>query len=94
MSCPEVDDVIEEADLLLVMSVDPGFGGQDFIEDVLEKIREAREKHPELMIQVDGGVDDETAPKCIEAGANNLVSGSYIFKSDDRKAAIEKLRGD
>jgi len=89
----EVDDVIEEVDLLLVMSVHPGFGGQEFIDDVLEKVREARSKHPNLMIQMDGGVDDETAPKCIEAGANNLVSGSYIFESNDRKAAIAKLRG-
>ncbi|MBU0458073.1 ribulose-phosphate 3-epimerase [Patescibacteria group bacterium] len=91
-SLSEVDDVIDSIDLLLIMSVNPGFGGQEFIEDVLGKVKEAREKYPDLMIQMDGGVDDKTAPKCIEAGANNLVSGSFIFGSADRKAAIDSLR--
>ena len=89
----EVEDVLGEVDLLLVMSVHPGFGGQKFIEDVLEKVSAAREKFPDLMIQMDGGVDDQTAPNCIKAGANNLVSGSFIFKSPDREAAIASLRG-
>lgn len=88
----EVDDVIDQVDLLLVMSVHPGFGGQSFIEDVLEKVRAARALHPELMIQMDGGVDDRTAPLCRDAGANNLVSGSFIFESDNREDAIAKLR--
>ncbi|MFH1670669.1 MAG: ribulose-phosphate 3-epimerase [Patescibacteria group bacterium] len=88
----EVEDVLGEVDLLLVMSVHPGFGGQEFIDDVLEKVSAAREKFPDLMIQMDGGVDDQTAPKCIIAGANNLVSGSFIFKSPDREAAIASLR--
>ncbi|MDP7646389.1 MAG: ribulose-phosphate 3-epimerase, partial [Candidatus Peribacteraceae bacterium] len=88
----EVDDVIDQVDLLLVMSVHPGFGGQAFIDDVLDKVIKARAKHPDLMIQMDGGVDDQTAPKCIEAGANNLVSGSFIFGADDREAAIASLR--
>ncbi|MBU2213691.1 ribulose-phosphate 3-epimerase [Patescibacteria group bacterium] len=88
----EVEDVLGEVDLLLVMSVHPGFGGQKFIEDVLEKVTAAREKFPNLMIQMDGGVDDQTAPNCIKAGANNLVSGSFIFKSPDREAAIASLR--
>lgn len=89
----EVDDLLGQVDLLLVMSVNPGFGGQEFIEDVLHKVRRARESHPDLIIQMDGGIDDKTAPKCIDAGANNLVSGSFIFGSDDRKHAIESLRG-
>jgi len=88
-----VDDVLRNIDLLLVMSVDPGFSGQDFILDVLTKVREAREKHPDLMIQMDGGIDSKTGGSCIEAGANNLVSGSYIFGSKDRAAAIASLRG-
>jgi len=88
----EVDDVLGEVDLLLVMSVHPGFGGQEFIEDVLEKVSAAREKFPGLMIQMDGGVDDQTAPKCIAAGANNLVAGSFIFEASDREAAIASLR--
>ncbi len=87
-----VEDVLWEVDLLLIMSVNPGFGGQDFIPEVLEKVKEAREKRPDLMIQMDGGVDDKTAPGCIEAGANNLVAGSYIFGSEDREAAINSLR--
>lgn len=89
----EVDDILGEIDLLLVMSVNPGFGGQSFIDDVLAKVSEASAKFPDLMIQMDGGIDSEIAPKCIEAGANNLVSGSFIFKSDDREAAIASLRG-
>jgi len=59
----------------------------------LDKVREARSKRPELMIQMDGGVDAKTAPKCIEAGANNLVSGSFIFGSENREQAIVSLRG-
>ena len=89
----EVDDVLDDVDLLLVMSVNPGFGGQDFIPEVLEKVKEARRRYPNLMIQMDGGVDADTAPMCIKAGANNLVSGSFIFRSKDRKAAINSLRG-
>ena len=88
----EVEEELADVDLLLVMSVHPGFGGQVFIEEVLDKVRKARELYPELMIQMDGGIDDVTAKKCIEAGANNLVSGSYIFSSKDRKKAIESLR--
>lgn len=89
----EVGDVLDDIDLLLVMSVHPGFGGQSFIEHVLSNVKAARHAKSELMIQMDGGIDDVTAPKCIEAGANNLVSGSYIFKSNDREAAISRLRG-
>lgn len=88
-----VDDVINDIDLLLVMSVHPGFGGQEFIGEVLQKVKAARATHPDLMIQMDGGVDDTTAILCRDAGANNLVSGSYIFGSDDRLAAISTLRG-
>jgi len=83
----------DDIDLILCMTVHPGFGGQGFIEDVLPKIKELRAAHPELMIQVDGGVNAQTGKKCREAGANNLVAGSFIFKSDDRKSAIESLRG-
>jgi len=88
-----VEDVISDVDILLVMSVNPGFGGQSFIEDVLDKVRSARAKYPDLMIQMDGGIDDQTAELCRDAGANNLVSGSFIFKSQDREGAITKLRG-
>lgn len=86
------EDVLGEVDLLLVMSVHPGFGGQEFIADVLEKVSAARAEYPDLMIQMDGGVDETTAPKCIEAGANNLVAGSFIFRAQDRAQAIASLR--
>jgi len=88
----EIDDILGEVDLLLVMSVNPGFGGQAFIPSVLEKVTEARRNYPALMIQMDGGIDASTAPLCIRAGANNLVAGSYIFKAADRAQAIASLR--
>jgi len=87
-------DALSHVDLLLVMSVHPGFGGQGFIADVLQKVREARERYPELMIQMDGGIDGTTAGQCREAGADNLVSGSFIFRAKDRAAAIAALRGE
>lgn len=87
-----VADILGKVDLLLVMSVNPGFGGQAFIGSVLAKVAEARRKHPALMIQMDGGIDDKTAPLCINAGANNLVAGSYIFRAEDRARAIASLR--
>ena len=88
----EISGVIDDIDLLLIMSVNPGFGGQTFLNDVLTKVKEARAKHPKLMIQMDGGIDDKTAPKCIKAGCYNLVSGSFIFGSKNRKIAISSLR--
>jgi ribulose-phosphate 3-epimerase len=74
------------------MTVHPGRGGQKFIESVLLKIKDLRSQHPDVMIQVDGGVDAVSAPKCIAAGANNLVAGSSIFKAKNRAEMIEKLR--
>ncbi|PIR54332.1 ribulose-phosphate 3-epimerase [Candidatus Peregrinibacteria bacterium CG10_big_fil_rev_8_21_14_0_10_42_8] len=91
-SLDNVGDVLEDIDLLLVMSVHPGFGGQKFIEHVLSDVKTARSVRADLMIQMDGGIDDTTALQCIEAGANNLVSGSFIFNAEDRRIAIESLR--
>lgn len=88
----EVVDVLSEIDVLLIMSVKPGFGGQSFISDVLEKVRQARNIRPNLMIQMDGGIDDGTIGGCALAGANNFVSGSFIFRSSDRAGAIRTLR--
>lgn len=87
-----IDDVIAEVDLVLIMTVVPGFGGQEFIAEALEKVRTIRERFPALMIQVDGGINVQTARLCREAGANNLVAGSYIFQADDRAGAIASLR--
>ena len=69
-----------------------GFGGQSFLPEPLEKIRWIRQNYPDLDIEVDGGINDQTAPQVVEAGANVLVAGSFIFKSEDRLAAIKKLR--
>ena len=69
-------------DLVLVMSVNPGFGGQKFIDNTLQKIKRIREKYPHIDIQVDGGINNETAKLVKEAGANILVAGSYVFKGD------------
>ena len=83
--------VIDNLDMVLLMSVNPGFGGQDFIYSVLEKITALRKIAPKLDIQVDGGINPQTAKMCIDAGANILVAGSYIFGAKDRKKAIQSL---
>lgn len=79
-------------DLLLVMTVHPGFGGQSFIADCLGKISEAREwadrNRPSLNISVDGGINDDTARDCVDAGADVLVAGSYLFGREDMSATI------
>lgn len=103
---------LDKCDLILLMTVHPGFGGQAFMHEVLEKIRFTREmidslklrkggkissgkstEIPPFNIQVDGGIDDKTAKLCIEAGANVLVSGSYLFGAPEMKKRIETLRG-
>lgn len=87
---------IEKLAMVLVMTVEPGFGGQSFMADMLPKIREIREKanqvNPDLLIQVDGGIVPETAKLCVEAGADVLVSGSYIFGAENIENAINSLR--
>lgn len=83
---------LDEIDMVLIMTVEPGFGGQKLIEATLPKITEILAKKPEINIQVDGGINAQTAKICREAGANILVAGSYIFGADDRRAAIDSLR--
>ncbi|CAM3190882.1 ribulose-phosphate 3-epimerase [Streptobacillus ratti] len=81
-----LDNVIEELDLILVMTVNPGFGGQKFINAMCQKIKRIREKFPHIDIQVDGGINDKTSILVKEAGANILVAGSYVFSGDyDKK---------
>lgn len=91
-----IKDCFEEIDFLLVMSVNPGFAGQKFIESVLPKITAAREiiqeKKLDIPIEVDGGINAETAKKAREAGADILVAGSYIYKSLDAVKAIDSLK--
>ncbi len=92
----EIKDVIPLADMVLVMTVEPGFGGQGFIYETLDKIREVRsiaeEKGLDLRIQVDGGINARTAPLVKEAGADVLVTGSYLFGAEDMKSAADALR--
>lgn len=88
----KITDVLDMVDVVLVMSVNPGFGGQSFIESVLPKITALRKMKPDLDIEVDGGINAETAKKCIKAGANILVAGSYIFGAQDCVKAIQSLR--
>ncbi len=84
---------LKDLDLLLVMTVEPGFGGQKFMQDCADKIPVIKEKVPEnLIIQVDGGINAETARICTFYGANSLVAGNYIYKSADIKSAIKSLR--
>ena len=82
--------------MVLVMTVEPGFGGQVFIPETLEKIRKLRaeilRRSLEVKIQVDGGINDKTAPLVIEAGADVIVSGTYIFNADDMKRAADLIR--
>ena len=92
-----LEDIITEVDLVLLMSVNPGFGGQTFIENTIKKVRQLRtlidESHSKALIQIDGGVQQETAPRLVAAGADVLVAGSDIFKQRDRAKRIRELRG-
>ena len=89
--------VLSHCDMVLVMSVFPGFGGQKFIADVLTKVKEikaaAKTLGKEIDIEIDGGIDPKTAPLAIQAGANVLVAGSAVFGASDCAAAISALRG-
>ena len=91
-----LDEILSEVDMVLVMSVNPGFGGQKFIPASLDKIRRLRQKMNRLdrqvLIDVDGGVNQVTAPQLIEAGVDVLVAGSAVFGSADMKATIAALK--
>ncbi|MGI6681346.1 MAG: ribulose-phosphate 3-epimerase [Bdellovibrionota bacterium] len=92
----EIENFLEKLDLVLVMSVEPGFGGQEFLVSSLEKIAYLKKVINNLklscLIEVDGGINKETSKLCIEAGADALVAGTFVFKSSDRKSAIRALR--
>lgn len=87
---------LDELYMVLVMTVEPGFGGQSFMPETMPKVKaireEANKRNINLRIQVDGGIDDKTVTEATKNGADVLVAGSYIFKAQDRKAAIKKLR--
>lgn len=86
------DDLWDYADVALIMSVEPGWGGQSFISEVLDKVRYLRDKYPTKDINIDGGITDVTGKQACHAGCNMLVSGSYIFKSEDYRKAVDSLR--
>ncbi len=93
----ELENSLDYLDLILVMSVEPGFGGQTFISDTIEKIKKSKSLigNRPIHLQVDGGINNETAPKVISAGANVIVAGSYIFNgegAEDYKKRISNLR--
>ena len=91
-----LEDIIQDVDMVLLMSVNPGFGGQKFIENTIDKVKRLRklieEKGSKALIEVDGGVQGETAPRLVAAGVDVLVSGSYVFKNATPKAVIHSLR--
>jgi len=91
-----LEDVIQDLDLVLVMSVNPGFGGQSFIENTYKKIIQLRDlidkSGSKALIEVDGGVNDQNMPKLVAAGADVLVAGSFVFKSDDPTETIKNLK--
>ena len=91
-----LEDIIGDVDMVLLMSVNPGFGGQKFIENTLKKARQLRqlidESGSKALIEVDGGVQGETAPRLVEAGVDVLVSGSYVFKAKEPETVISQLR--
>jgi ribulose-phosphate 3-epimerase len=89
-------DLLPEIDMLLVMTVEPGFGGQPFLDIVLPKVRRARQlvrdgEHA-VWVQVDGGVDEETIGRCADAGADVFVAGSAVYNSDDPADVVRRLR--
>jgi ribulose-phosphate 3-epimerase len=92
-----LEEIIGDADLVLLMSVNPGYGGQSFIEHTYDKVSRLKElilkKKSTALIEVDGGVDGTTAPKLIKAGADVLVAGSYVFNSSNPIQTIKELKG-
>ena len=91
-----LEDIIRDVDMVLLMSVNPGFGGQKFIENTIRKVEKLKEMiattGSHALIEVDGGVNHETSPRLVKAGANVLVSGSYVFKATDPIATIKALK--
>lgn len=91
-----LEDIIVDVELVLLMSVNPGFGGQKFIENTIQKVQRLRQliqqSGSHALIEVDGGVQADTAPRLVQAGTDALVSGSYIFKASDPIAVIRSLK--
>jgi len=92
-----LEDILQDIDMVLLMSVNPGFGGQKFIMNTLDKAKRLKamidRKQLNTIIEVDGGIDKNTAPMAVEAGISALVAGSFVFGSDDPKATIAWMKG-
>ncbi len=88
----DIKKYIQEVDLVLIMTVEPGFGGQKFMPDCAEKIKDVRKYSDSVIIEIDGGINAETAEVCRKYGANALVAGNYIYTAVDMKEAITSLR--
>jgi len=86
-----IKNVLDKVEMILIMTVEPGFSGQKFIENALEKVKALRKLKPEMDIEVDGGINDKAAPLAVKAGANVLVVSSFIFKSKDKVKAIKDI---
>ena len=87
-----LEPYLDEVDEALVMTVHPGYGGQTFISDCLPKVAWLRERKPQLDVMVDGGINAETAVLAAKAGANQFVAGSYLFKQEDMKSAVDEVK--
>ena len=87
-----IEDVVSEADMVLVMSVEPGYCGQSFHENAIDRVKEYREKYPDKLIEVDGGVSTSNSEKLIQAGADILVAGSAVFNSEDPLQTIKQMK--
>lgn len=83
---------LDKVDMVLIMSVNPGYAGQKFISSVLDKVKRLRELKPDLDIEIDGGINKDTIKQVVDAGANVIVAGSAIFDQENRKGAIRELR--
>lgn len=92
-SVEEIKEYIDLVDLILIMTVEPGFGGQKFMDECAKKITQVKNysNNPNLIIQIDGGINDKTGKICTDLGANSLVAGNYIYSASNIKLAIEKL---
>jgi ribulose-phosphate 3-epimerase len=88
-----LEPLLKDVDMVLVMTVEPGFGGQSFMPEMLDKVKELKKRFNGL-VQVDGGINKETGKRAVEAGADVLVAGTFIFKHDDYAKAIKELKGE
>lgn len=83
---------LDRIDMVLVMTVEPGFGGQKFMPDMMDKVRAIKERAPQMLIEVDGGVNDATIPQCVEAGVDICVAGTGVFRAENAEEALIRLQ--